>query len=317
MTDSTLADAIIRFEAARALLGHVATASPDEVEAAVESVPSWVDGPTRTAWVLTRIGEVWERRRREAYAVVPVPPVVPALHAPGMREDGAVLTHTTLTGRTRLLVRPSNVVGAEGQWRVTMERDVPIPLHDARRLAVAALVDDIDALTPGVDVDVLPSRPQAAARADWPDRVADAITTLSWLGAAEEVPWWARDVAARALRAYAPLPAPAELGRRAERRLREVLAELAELDGQLDHTPEDTAPEWGRRNGLVREAMLTAAQCGHQVGVRHEGDEGYPLVAYLDLPGGQVSWHLPDGAVPHWWPRYGDCWDGHSRAATV
>jgi hypothetical protein len=35
----------------------------------------------------------------------------------------------------------------------------------------------------------------------------------------------------------------------------------------------------------------------------------------LDLPTGQVSWHLPDGAVPHWWPRYGDCWDGHSRAA--
>ncbi len=156
MTDSTLADAITRFEAARALLGHVATASPDEVEAAVESVPSWVDGPTRTAWVLTRIGEVWGAAASGGVRRGSRPPVVPALYAPGMREDGAVLMHTTLTGRTRLLVRPSNVVGAEGQWRVTMERDVPIPLHDGRRLAVAALCDDVDALTPsGVSVEGL------------------------------------------------------------------------------------------------------------------------------------------------------------------
>ena len=317
--ENNLAGALIRFEAARALLGHAAVASPAEIREAVDSVPRWVEGPMRTAWVLSRIGAVWERRRREAFSRIPVPPVIPVLNAPGEREDGAVVEHTTMTGRTRLVVRPSNVVGAGDQWRVTMERDVPVPLHDARRLAVAVLVDDIDALTDeGLYVDVIPSRPQAARRDDWADRVADAAVQLRWLARDGRVPSWASEVAAERLRAYAPV---AEQPGRARRRLVELLSELNELDGRLTHTPEDQSPEWGRRNQLVREAAIVASQCGMLGGwdVDPEADSGFDKVIYLYLPQGgltaprQVSWHVPHGAIPVWWPIHSGQWDGHSR----
>ena len=202
---NTLADAVARFEAARAMLGHACLAQPPEIAEIVESVPWWLEGPARTAWVLSHLADLWEKRRREAFAQIPVPPALPEVYPPGTGPDGAILAHTTMTGRTRLVVRPSNVVGAEGQWRVTMERDVPIPLHDARRLAVAVLVDEIDALDRvDLEVDVIPPRHQAARRDDWGERVGDALTQLGWLGAEGHAPLWAVGMAEEALRRYAP-----------------------------------------------------------------------------------------------------------------
>lgn len=56
---------------------------------------------------------------------------------------------------------------------------------------------------------------------------------------------------------------------------------------------------------LVLWALSVAADEGYEAGVRIDLDEpGWP-VAYIDLPTGQVSWHMPQ--FPHEW-------DGHDVA---
>lgn len=61
--------------------------------------------------------------------------------------------------------------------------------------------------------------------------------------------------------------------------------------------------EYHVRYGLVLMAMGMAADLGMPVGIRFDPDEGpeWPVV-YIELPTGQVSWHMPQHPVP---------WDGH------
>jgi hypothetical protein len=66
------------------------------------------------------------------------------------------------------------------------------------------------------------------------------------------------------------------------------------------------------RNQAVMLAAKLAEQLGLNVGVRADVDEpGWTLI-YIDLPSGQVSWHLPDAELVGWWPEYPSDWDGHS-----
>jgi hypothetical protein len=60
-----------------------------------------------------------------------------------------------------------------------------------------------------------------------------------------------------------------------------------------------------RRNLFVLEALLVARASGLAAGVRL--DPAHPAwpVVFIELPDGQVSWHLPEHATP---------WDGHTNA---
>jgi hypothetical protein len=53
---------------------------------------------------------------------------------------------------------------------------------------------------------------------------------------------------------------------------------------------------------LVIEAVYYAQQCGYAAGFRIDPGEPEWPVAYIELPTGQVSWHLP---------RHPIGWDGH------
>jgi len=56
------------------------------------------------------------------------------------------------------------------------------------------------------------------------------------------------------------------------------------------------------RYGLVLRALLFAHDLGMHAGIRiDENDPTWPVV-YIELPTGQVSWHLP---------QHVDIWDGH------
>lgn len=60
------------------------------------------------------------------------------------------------------------------------------------------------------------------------------------------------------------------------------------------------------RYNKVFEALALASRLGYRVGIGFDDKTGkaWP-VAYIELPTGQVSWHMPEHSIPY---------DGHSTA---
>ncbi|MFI7510667.1 hypothetical protein ACIBSS_28000 [Micromonospora aurantiaca] len=96
----------------------------------------------------------------------------------------------------------------------------------------------------------------------------------------------------------------------AEVRLARALAAIAAIDpSRHGHTGPDT-PEittaYEQRNALIWTALALAHEAGVPAGVGHDLTDPHPVVVYLELPAGQVSWHLP---------AHPTGWDGHSTTA--
>ncbi|MEH0826301.1 MULTISPECIES: hypothetical protein [unclassified Micromonospora] len=102
-------------------------------------------------------------------------------------------------------------------------------------------------------------------------------------------------------------PQPA---REAEVRLADVLAAIAAIDpSRHGHTGPDTpqiTAAYAQRNILIWTALALAHEAGVPAGVGHDPTDPRPVVVYLELPTGQVSWHLPAHPAG---------WDGHSTTA--
>lgn len=79
------------------------------------------------------------------------------------------------------------------------------------------------------------------------------------------------------------------------------LADYLRLIEQADEREDDTA-----RNATVLQALALAARNGFAVGFRLDPAAPAWPVAYIELPDGQVSWHLP---------QHERAWDGHDTAA--
>lgn len=77
--------------------------------------------------------------------------------------------------------------------------------------------------------------------------------------------------------------------------LAEQLAYIAEVDPSNTMTGTESGDRtYAMRNSAVFQAMASANQLGMAVGVKVDpADPVHPVVAYIDLPTGQVSWHLP------------------------
>lgn len=67
------------------------------------------------------------------------------------------------------------------------------------------------------------------------------------------------------------------------------------------------------RNQAVLALAKLAGQLGYTVGLRSDPDEpdNWPVLM-IDLPTGQVGWHLPLHEIVGEWPEYDKEWDGHS-----
>ena len=65
---------------------------------------------------------------------------------------------------------------------------------------------------------------------------------------------------------------------------------------------EEADTDYSRRYPLVFEAVAVALTLGYLAGIRIDPNEPEWPVAYIELPTGQVSWHLPQHPV---------VWDGH------
>ena len=62
------------------------------------------------------------------------------------------------------------------------------------------------------------------------------------------------------------------------------------------------------RNLCVQVMARMAEKLGYNVGVKENGD--WPIL-YINLPTGQVSWHIPKADIAGISPEYHKEWDGH------
>ena len=62
------------------------------------------------------------------------------------------------------------------------------------------------------------------------------------------------------------------------------------------------------RNLCVQLMARMAQKLGYNVGVKENGD--WPIL-YINLPTGQVSWHIPKADIAGISPEYHKEWDGH------
>lgn len=81
-------------------------------------------------------------------------------------------------------------------------------------------------------------------------------------------------------------------------------AYLRRLIGDIVCCGDDTA-RYDERNRLVLMALIEAGKDGLAAGIRIDvNDLAWPVV-FIELPTGQVSWHIK---------QYQQVWDGHSTA---
>jgi len=65
------------------------------------------------------------------------------------------------------------------------------------------------------------------------------------------------------------------------------------------------------RNLLAQLAAALAQRCGFRVGVGvDDAEPDWPLI-YIDLPSGQVSWHVPKAELVVQLDPYKEKWDGY------
>ena len=65
------------------------------------------------------------------------------------------------------------------------------------------------------------------------------------------------------------------------------------------------------RNQAVQALGRMAQRLRFRVGLKpNEKDPDWPILM-IDLPTGQVSWHLPRTEIVGKWPEYEGEWDGH------
>ena len=81
------------------------------------------------------------------------------------------------------------------------------------------------------------------------------------------------------------------------------------MNDNYESTSDETCLD---RNLAVQVLAFLASRNGYRVGIRKRNDE-WPIL-YVDLPTGQVSWHIPKGEVAAYFPDYPGEWDGHNVA---
>jgi len=68
------------------------------------------------------------------------------------------------------------------------------------------------------------------------------------------------------------------------------------------------------RNQAVMALAKLALELGYRAGLRIDPEEPDWPVLMIDLPTGQVGYHLPKNEIIGQWPEYKKEWDGHSLA---
>lgn len=98
------------------------------------------------------------------------------------------------------------------------------------------------------------------------------------------------------------------------------VAELSELElnALITDLVEQKDSVYAERNKCVALIARMALALGLEAGLKeHEGenwDDDWRNIVFIDLPSGQVSWHIHDSELPLFWflSEYKGEWDGHT-----
>jgi hypothetical protein len=82
-----------------------------------------------------------------------------------------------------------------------------------------------------------------------------------------------------------------------------MLLDIRDHDPSLFNGPAQTDENYSRRNTAIYTAVATARAAGLVANVSPDPTDSRWCIAYIELPTGQVSWHVPAHPTP---------WDGHT-----
>jgi hypothetical protein len=88
-----------------------------------------------------------------------------------------------------------------------------------------------------------------------------------------------------------------------------------ELQQEIEYLQEQKNTVYSERNAVVAAFARLCRAIGVPVGLKEDehGEPGFRMVCYIDLPSGQVSWHIHDEDL-HFFegiPPYRKEWNGH------
>ena len=65
------------------------------------------------------------------------------------------------------------------------------------------------------------------------------------------------------------------------------------------------------RNRVVQALAKMAMELGYKVGIKEDPEDYCYVILYIDLPTGQVSWHIDTNDLVTEFPTYEGQWDSH------
>ena len=80
------------------------------------------------------------------------------------------------------------------------------------------------------------------------------------------------------------------------------------MKGTIKKTESTPCEAYLDRNLAVQALAKMGEKCGYKVGIKD--DPEWPIL-YINLPTGQVSWHIPKSEMVCCFPPYSGKWDGH------
>jgi len=89
-------------------------------------------------------------------------------------------------------------------------------------------------------------------------------------------------------------------------RRKDILAFMLHQTALRDPSYELSSKEdadYDSRNRFIMQALLLAGACGYKTGIQRDKSEDGWLIVFIELPTGQVSWHIPE---------FEGEWDGHT-----
>ncbi len=74
---------------------------------------------------------------------------------------------------------------------------------------------------------------------------------------------------------------------------------------------------YAERNRIAQALGKMAMKLGYNVGIKDDKEDKDYVILYIDLPTGQVSWHIPKRELIGKFPEYNGNWDGHDTKSKI
>jgi hypothetical protein len=74
---------------------------------------------------------------------------------------------------------------------------------------------------------------------------------------------------------------------------------------------------YAERNRLAQALAKMSMEMEYNVGIKDDKEDKDYVILYIDLPTGQVSWHIPKKELIGKFPEYNGNWDSHDTKSKI